>query len=103
MNSNCDGLRELIQLRVREQSLARDLSDAIQLFYGLLLLIATQPESDFRRSILAFIRSKFYEMPQASRLGQMFIDLDKQFGKPLESNGVNVERWVFEPRGRWHE
>jgi hypothetical protein len=83
--------------------LASDLSEAVHLFYGLLLWVATQPESDCRRGTLAFIRTKFHQMPQASRLGQMFIDLDKQFGNSLESHGVNLERWVFEPRGRWNE
>ena len=96
-------MSELIELRVHEQRLVPDLSEAVHLFNCTLFWVATLPETDFKRSTLAFVRAKFYQMPQASRLGQMFIDLDKQFGNPLESNGINLERWVFEPRGRWHE
>ena len=103
MNADSEGLRELIRLRVREQELANDLSEATHLFYVTLFWIVTRPESDLKRSTLRFIRAKFHQMPQASRLGQMFVDIDKQFGNPLESNGVNIERWVFEPRGHWDE
>jgi hypothetical protein len=98
MEAKLDGLGELIQLRVREQSLTRDLSDATHLFYSTLLWTSRQPESNFRRYALGFMKAKFFQMPQASRLGQMFIDIDRQFGSPLESNGVNIERWVFESR-----
>jgi hypothetical protein len=102
MSAEPEVLRELIQLRVHEQHLAHNLTEAVHLFYCTLFWVATQPESDFKRSTLAFIRVKFHQMPQASGLGRMFIDLDKQFGNSLESNGVNIERWVFEPRGRWN-
>jgi hypothetical protein len=36
-------------------------------------------------------------------LGQALVNLDKQFGSKLESHGVNLEQWVFEPRERRHE
>jgi hypothetical protein len=98
MKNDLRGLLEHIELRVREQCLANDLSEAVHLFYATLLWIARQPESDFRRSALAFMEAKVFQMPQASRLGQMFIDIDRQFGNPLESSGVNIERWIFDSR-----
>lgn len=103
MADDRNGLAELIRLRVRAQDLAHDLSEATHLFYCVLFWVARQPESDFRLRTLALIKAKFHQMPQASRLGQTFIDIDRQFGNPLESNGVNIERWVFESRGRWRE
>lgn len=103
MGAEPDVLAQLIRLRVREQCVQQDLSEVVHLFYSVLLWISGQTESDFRRCTLAFIGAKFKQTPQASPLGQMFIDLDRQFGNPLESNGVNLERWVFEPRGRWNE
>jgi hypothetical protein len=102
MGAESDLLTELTRLRIREQCLAQDLSEAVHLFYSVLLWISRQPESERRRCTLAFIRAKFHQMPQASRLGQMFVEIDTQFGRPLESNGVNLERWVFEPRGGWN-
>ena len=103
MTPELDALGEFIQLRVREQILAQDLSEATHLFYCTLLWIATRPESDFRQNALSFMKAKVFQMPQASRLGQMFIDIDRQFGNPLESNGVNIERWVFDSRGGRNE
>jgi hypothetical protein len=103
VDSGLGPILELIQLRLREQRLVHDLSEAVHLFYCVLFWIAKQPESDFRQSALVLISAKFHQMPHASRLGQMFVDLDKQFGNPLESNGVNLEHWVFGPRGRWNE
>ena len=103
MTPELDVLGEFIQLRVREQNLAQDVSEATHLFYCVLLWIATCPESDFKRRALAFMKAKVFQMPQASRLGQMFVDIDRQFGNPLESRGVNIERWVFDSRGGRNE
>lgn len=102
MTGDRDGLAELISLRVREEHLTHNLSEAIYLLHCVLLWIAMQPESDARSCTLALIRAKFHQMPQGGALGQMIINVDIQFGNPLESNGVNLERWVFEPRGRWN-
>jgi len=102
MENNSDVLHELVQVRIRELHLTNDLADVTHLFYSTLLCISAQADSDFRRQTLGLIRSKFFQMPQGSRLGQMFIEIDTQFGRPLESNGVNLQRWVFEPRGRWN-
>ena len=95
-------LCELITLRVRAEVLEQDLSEAIHLLYSSLLWIAQFPESEFRQRTLAFQRAKIFQLPQGSRLGQELINLDKQFGNRLETHGVNLERWVYEPRGRRH-
>jgi hypothetical protein len=103
MTGDRDGLTELISIRVREEHLTHNLSEAVYLLHCVLLWIAIQPESEARSCALALIRAKFHQMPQGSALGQMITNVDKQFGNPLESNGVNIERWVFEPRGRRYE
>ena len=71
MSTEPEVLHELIRLRVREQCIAQDLSEAVQIFYSVLLWASRQPESEFRHCALAFIRSKFLQMPQENRLGQM--------------------------------
>jgi hypothetical protein len=91
---------ELVSLRVRVEVLERDLSDAVHLLYSSLVQIATSPVSEFRQRTLAVLKAKFLQMPQGFRLGRTLIDLDKQFGSPLQSHDVSLERWVFQPRER---
>jgi hypothetical protein len=88
----------LINLRVRVELLEQDLSQALHLFYCLLVWIATSPGSEFKQQTLGLLAAKFLQMPQGSRFGRTLIDLDRQFGNKLESHGVSLERWVFEPR-----
>ena len=92
------GNSELIMLRVRVELLEQDLSEATHLIYCWLVWVATSAESDFKQKTLGLQRAKFLQLPQGSRLGRALIDLDKQFGHELESHGVNLERWVYEPR-----
>jgi hypothetical protein len=89
---------ELVSLRVRVEVLEQDLSEAVHLIYFWLTWIATSPESEFKIRTLGLLKTKFLQMPQGFVLGRALIDLDKQFGSPLESNGVSLERWVFHPR-----
>jgi hypothetical protein len=91
---------ELVRLRVRVEVLEQDLSEAIHMLHCWLLLVATSPSSEFKQRTLGLLKAKFFHLPQGFCLGRTLIDLDKQFGSPLESNGVSLERWVFEPRER---
>jgi hypothetical protein len=87
---------ELVSLRVRVEVLEQDLSEAIHMLHCWLLSVATSPSSEFKLRTLGLLKAKFLQMPQGFVLGRALIDLDKQFGSPLESHGL--ERWVFEPR-----
>ena len=89
---------EIVSLRVRVEILEQDLSEAVHLLYCWLVWVVTSPDSEFKQRTLALVRAKFFQMPQVFCLGRALIDLDKQFGSPLESNGVSLERWVFQPR-----
>ena len=91
---------ELVNLRVRVEVLEQDLSDAVHLIYCWLVWIATSPDSEFKQRTLGLVKAKFLQMPQGFVLGRALIDLDKQFGSPLESHGVNLERWVYQSRER---
>jgi hypothetical protein len=93
-------LSELVGLRVRVEVLERDLSEAVHLIYCWLVWVATSPDSEFKLRTLGLVKAKFLQMPQGFVLGRTLIDLDKQFGSPLESHGLSLERWVFEPRER---
>ena len=91
---------EIVSLRVRVEVLERDLSEAVHLIYCWLMWVATSPESEFKLRTLGLLKAKFLQMPQGFVLGRALIDLDRQCGSPLESRGVSLERWVFEPRER---
>ena len=100
MDSEREALSELVGLRVRVEVLEQDLSEAVHLIYCWLIWVATSPSSEFKQRTLGLLKAKFLQMPQGFVLGRALVDLDKQFGSPLESHGVSLERWVFEPRER---
>jgi hypothetical protein len=100
MDGEQAALSELVGLRVRVEVLEQDLSEAVHLIYCWLVWVAKSPDSEFKLRTLGLVKAKFLQMPQGFCLGRTLIDLDKQFGSPLESNGVSLERWVFEPRER---
>jgi hypothetical protein len=91
---------EMVRLRVRVEVLEQDLSEAIHMLHCWLLLVATSPSSEFKQRILGLLKAKFFQMPQGFCLGRALIDLDSQSGSPLESHGVNLERWVYQSRER---
>ena len=100
MNSEREAVSELVNLRVRVEVLDQDLSEAVHLLHCWLIWVATSPESEFKQRTLALMKAKFLQMPQGFRLGRTLIELDRQFGSPLESHDVSLERWVFQPRER---
>ena len=100
MDSERQALSELVSLRVRVEVLEQDLSEAVHLIYCWLVWVATSPDSEFKLRTLGLVKAKFLQMPQGFVLGRALIDLDRQCGSPLESHGLSLERWVFEPRER---
>ena len=98
MDGEQAALSELVGLRVRLEVLEQDLSEAVHFIYCWLVWVATSPESEFKLRTLGLLKAKFLQMPQGFCLGRALIDLDKQFGSPLESNGVSLEPWVYDPR-----
>jgi hypothetical protein len=102
MNSEWEVSADLISLRTRVELLEQDLSHALHLFHGLLLCVARSANSDFKHRTIATLEAKFFQMPQGFSVGRALVDLDKQFGSPLETHGVILERWVFQARGRWN-
>jgi hypothetical protein len=98
VDSDRQTLSELVGLRVRVEVLEQDLSEAVHLLHCWLVWVATSSESEFKLRTLGLLKAKFLQMPQGFCLGRALIDLDKQFGSPLESNGFTLSRLVFEPR-----
>jgi len=93
---------DLIRARVKVKCLEQDLSDALHLMYALTLWTASYACPACRRNAIAMLRAKFHQMPQGFRVGQRLIELDEQFGRRLETAGAHLERWVYEPWGRWN-
>jgi hypothetical protein len=100
VGSEREALSELVGLRVRVEVLEQDLSEAVHLIYCWLVWVATSPDSEFKLRTLGLVKAKFLQIPQGFVLGRALIDLDRQCGSPLESHGLSLERWVFEPRER---
>jgi hypothetical protein len=96
--SGSDALSDLIGLRARLELLEQDLSEAVHLIYWWLVSVAACQESEFRREGVRALRAKFFQMPQGCPLGERLIELDKQNGYLLESKGILLSRWVYEPR-----
>jgi hypothetical protein len=91
---------DFIALRARIEEVEQDRSDAVHLLYCFFVWIATSSDSDFKQRTLGLLRAKFLQFPQGFRLGQALINIDQEFGSKLESHGVNLKRWVNEPRRR---
>jgi hypothetical protein len=102
VNLNSEFKCGIAVLRARIELLEQDLSQALHLLYGLLVIVAACPESEFKRQTLRTVKAKFFQMPQGWPVGRGLIELDAQSGHILESKGVPLSRWVYEPRGRWN-
>jgi hypothetical protein len=98
MDKVLEAFPELVRLRVRVDLVQQDLSEAVHMLYCLLVWIATSPRSELKQRTLTLLKVKFLQMPQGFCLGRALIDLDEQFGNKLEGHGVNLKRWVYEPR-----
>jgi len=93
-----DELSDLIGARARIEYLEQELSQALHLFYSSITWILTVYPPDPEQRIAKIIRAKILHMPQGCPLGQLLIALDEQNGGLLESKGILLSRWVFEPR-----
>jgi len=98
MSREQEALSELIRLRVRAEYLEQDLTDVLHLFYGILTWLLTLVPPELEEKIAKVVRFKLLQLPQGSRIGQRLIALDEQFGGLLESKGIWLSHWVYEPR-----
>jgi hypothetical protein len=91
-------ISDLVRLRVRAEQLEKELSDAVYLLYGIIAwnLADASPEESFR--IARSVHLKLLQFPQGWPLGRRLIELDEQFGGFLESKGIWLSQWVYEPR-----
>jgi hypothetical protein len=96
-------ISDLINARVKIEFLEQDLSNALQLFYGCLCWILTVAPAEFEPKIKSVIRAKILQLPQGCPLGQSLIELDRLFGGLLETTGVLLSRWVYEPREKGND
>jgi hypothetical protein len=91
-------LSDLIQARIRVDQLEQELSDAVYLLYGILALILTDAPTEVLSRTTRSVRSKLFQLPQGCRVGRRLIALDDQFGGFLETRGIWLKCWVYEPR-----
>ncbi len=91
-------LSELIQARIKLDQLEQELSDAVNLLYGILASTLKDAPTEVRSKITRSVRFKLFQFPQGCRIGRRLIELDEQFGGLLESKGIWLKCWVYEPR-----
>jgi len=57
--------------------------------------IATTEQAQRARGL---VHAKILQLPQGCRIGLQLIELDDQSGGLLETHGIWLSRWVYEPR-----
>jgi hypothetical protein len=87
----------LVQARLRSEQLQEDLSVALDFLYWFLVWIV-KLSPGLQAQVCRLLRFKFLQLPQGSRFGRRLIELDAQSGGLLDSGGIYLERWVYEPR-----
>jgi hypothetical protein len=93
---------DIIDNRVKVAFLQQQLSDLLHLSYGALTWIMAIVPPELEPKLAQVIRAKILQMPQGAPLGQRLIELDEQNGGLLESKGIHLSRWVYEPRENPH-
>jgi hypothetical protein len=89
---------DLCAARARIDSLEQERSTVLHLYYSHLVFDLTNAPEVFAERIRRCVHTKILQLPQGCPVGKRLIELDKQFGGLLESKGVWLERWVYEPR-----
>jgi hypothetical protein len=89
---------ELSRVRAQNEYHEQDLSVALHLFYTTLAWIFTTASPEQAERLRGLVHAKIHQMPQGCRIGQQLIELDAQSGGLLETHGVWLSRWVYEPR-----
>jgi hypothetical protein len=98
MSADSQLLSDLIRTRVSADQLEQDLSDALNLLYGILAVTLKDAPTEVRSRVTKSVRFKLFQLPQGCRIGRRLVELDEQFGGLLETNGIWLKCWVYEPR-----
>jgi hypothetical protein len=96
-------VRDLIAARERTEFCEQRLSEVLHLFYGTLVWILALVPSELESKIARVIHFKILQMRQGCPLGRRLIELDQQFGGLLETKGIHLRHWVYEPRENGNE
>lgn len=96
------GVLDLSRAQAEIEYLEQDLSQALHLFYVTLgwIFIVVPPEQAER--LCRLVHARILQLPQGCRLGKELIKLDEQSGGLLETHGIWLSRWVYEPREKSH-
>jgi hypothetical protein len=97
LNDN-QSIRDLIAARERTEFCEQMLSEALHLFYGTLVWILAIVPSELESKVAREVHCRILQMRQGCPLGQRLIELDQQFGGLLETKGIHLQHWVYEPR-----
>ena len=89
---------DLIRAREQVEFLEQDLSLALHLFYVTLAWTITTAPLEQAERLRGQVHAKILQLPQGCRIGQQLIKLDEQSGGLLETHGIWLARWVYEPR-----
>jgi hypothetical protein len=98
MADHIDPVFELCSAKIEIEHLERDLSIALHLLFAVLLWLLEIASPELSQSLRHFVHAKIIQLPQGCRLGRRLIELDDQFGGRLESHGIWLKHWIYEPR-----
>ena len=98
MSDNTQLINDVSQARGEIEYLEQDLSVALHLFYVTLAWIFTTTPPEQAERLRGLVHAKILQLRQGCRIGQQLIELDAQSGGLLETHGVWLSRWVYEPR-----
>jgi hypothetical protein len=98
MSTDSQLLSDLVRARMRADQLEQELSDAVYLLYGIIAWNLVDASPDVRSGLARSVHLKLLQFPQGSPIGRRLIALDEQFGGLLETKGIWLKQWVYEPR-----
>jgi len=93
-----DLIFDLCTLRARNEFLEQDLSCVLHLYYCFIVNVFTFAPGGLAKDCRRALHAKILRLPQGCPIGKRLIELDQQFGGLLETKGVWLKRWVYEPR-----
>jgi len=97
-DDNEDIVLVLAAARARTEYFEQDLSLALHLFHTTLAWTLTIARPEQAERLRGQVHAKILQLPQGCRIGQQLIKLDEQSGGLLETHGIWLARWVYEPR-----
>jgi hypothetical protein len=98
MSRNENVISDLCATRANLEFAQQECSDSLHLLHSILVWVFSTIPITFSQPICRFVHAKIHQLPQGCDFGRHLIEMDEQYGGILESFGVLLKTWVYEPR-----